>query len=44
MSNKLKEVVIVEGLRTPIGTYNGSLKDLKADQLGTAVIKEILNK
>ena len=44
MSNKTNEVVIVEGLRTPIGTYNGSLKDLKADQLGTAVINEILTK
>ena len=44
MNNKSREVVIVEGLRTPIGTHNGSLKDLKADQLGTAVIKEILIK
>jgi acetyl-CoA C-acetyltransferase len=42
MSNKLKEVVIVGALRTPIGVYKGSLKDLKADQLGTIVIKNLL--
>ena len=44
MDNKLKEVVIVSALRTPIGTYKGSLKNLKSDQLGTIVIKEVLNK
>ena len=41
-SNKDKnEVVILEAVRTPIGTYNGSLKNLKADRLGTIVIREI---
>ena len=44
MSNKFKEVVIIEAVRTPIGTYNGSLKDIKADQLGSIVIKEILKR
>ena len=44
MSNKLNEVVIVEAVRTPIGTYRGSLKNIKADQLGSIVIKEILKK
>ena len=44
MSNKLHEVVIVEAVRTPIGTYKGSLKQLKADQLGSIVIKGVLNK
>ncbi len=38
------EVVILEAVRTPIGTYNGSLKNLKADCLGTIVIREILKK
>ncbi len=42
--NKFKEVVIVDGLRTPIGTYNGSLKNIRADKLGSIVIKEILNR
>ena len=42
MSNKLKEVVIVSAIRTPIGTYKGSLKNIRADQLGSVVIKEVL--
>ena len=44
MSNKSKEVVIVGGVRTPIGTYKGSLKHISSDQLGTTVIKEVLKK
>ena len=44
MSNKLREVVIISAVRTPIGTYKGSLKDLRTDQLGSIVIEEILKK
>jgi len=44
MSNKLEEVVIVEAARTPIGTYKGSLKNIKAHSLGSVVIKDILKK
>ena len=44
MSNKSKEVVIVCGTRTPIGTYKGSLKNMKSDQLGSIVIKEVLKR
>ena len=44
MTNKFKEVVIVCAFRTPIGAYMGSLKHLKADQLGSIVIKEILKR
>ena len=44
MSDKSKEVVIVGAVRTPIGTYKGSLKNIKADQLGSIVIKEVLKK
>ena len=44
MNNKLKEVVIIGAVRTPIGAYNGSLKDIKAHQLGALVINEILKK
>ena len=44
MNNKLKEVVIVAAVRTPIGSYNGSLKNVKAHQLGAMVIKEVLNR
>ena len=44
MSNKSKEVVIVSAIRTPIGTYKGSLKNIKSHQLGSIVIKEILKR
>ncbi len=44
MKNKKNEVVIVSAVRTPIGTYNGSLRKIRADQLGTLVIKEAINK
>ena len=44
MSSKFKEVVIVCGIRTPIGTYKGSLKKMRSDQLGSIVIKEVLKK
>ena len=44
MSNNAKEVVIVSAIRTPIGTYRGSLKNMRSDQLGSIVIKEVLKK
>ena len=44
MSKKLDDVVITSALRTPIGTYKGSLKDLSADKLGALVIKEAIHK
>ena len=44
MDKKLNEVVIVGAARTPIGTYRGSLKEVKADQLGTIVIKEVIRR
>ena len=44
MSNKSKEVVIVSAIRTPIGTYKGSLKSMKSHALGSVVIKEVLSR
>ena len=44
MTNNSKEVVIVSAVRTPIGSYQGSLKNIKADQLGSIVIKKVLEK
>ena len=44
MSKKLDDVVITSALRTPIGTYKGSLKDLSADKLGTLAIKEVIHR
>ena len=44
MIDKSKEVVIIEATRTPIGTFKGSLKDIKAHQLGSIIIKEVLKR
>ena len=44
MNNKAKEVVIVNAIRTPIGTYKGSLKNIKSHDLGSIVIKEVLKR
>ena len=44
MNNSMNEVVILEAIRTPIGAYKGSLKELSADKLGSIVIREILRK
>ena len=44
MTDKSKEVVIVAAVRTPIGSYKGLLKNMRADQLGSIVINEVLKK
>ena len=44
MVDKSKEVVIASAIRTPIGSYKGSLKDMRPDQLGSIVIKEVLKR
>ncbi len=44
MSKKLNDVVITSALRTPIGTYRGSLKNLSAEKLGSIVIREVVHK
>lgn len=38
------EIVIASAVRTPIGGFLGSLKDVSAIQLGATVIKEALNR
>jgi acetyl-CoA C-acetyltransferase len=38
-SQIMQEVVIVSAVRTPIGSFNGSLSSLSATQLGAAAIK-----
>jgi len=44
MSKKPNDVVITAALRTPIGTYKGSLKGISADKLGALAIKETIFK
>lgn len=38
----MKEVVIVSAVRTAIGTFGGSLKDVSAVDLGATVVKEAI--
>ncbi|GAQ25838.1 thiolase family protein [Tepidanaerobacter syntrophicus] len=40
----MREAYILEGLRTPIGRYGGSLKSFSATDLGSIVIKNLLIK
>jgi len=40
----MKEVVIVSGARTAVGTFGGSLRDVKCVDLGALVIKEAIKR
>lgn len=40
----MREVVIASAVRTPIGSYGGSLKDIKPQDMGAHVIKEALKR
>ncbi|MBA2875176.1 thiolase family protein [Thermaerobacillus caldiproteolyticus] len=40
----MKEVVIVDAVRTPIGKYKGALKDVRPDDLGAIVIKALVGR
>ena len=42
--SSLKEVVIVSGVRTPIGSFGGSLKDISAIDLGSMVVSEAVKR
>jgi 3-oxoadipyl-CoA thiolase len=40
----MKEVVIVDAIRTPIGRYGGALKDVRPDDLAALTIAELLKR
>lgn len=40
----MKEVVIVSGVRTPVGSFGGSLKDVSVVDLGSYVMKDVLKR
>ncbi|MDR4479928.1 MAG: thiolase family protein [Nitrospira sp.] len=40
----MKEVVIVAGVRTPIGNFGGALKDLAPHRLGELVVREAVSR
>jgi acetyl-CoA acetyltransferase len=37
----MEKVYIIDGLRTPVGSFLGSLKSLSAPKLGAAVIRSL---
>ena len=40
----MREVIIVEGVRTPVGRRNGVLKDIRPDDLSALTLKELVNR
>ena len=40
----MKDVVIVSGVRTPVGSFGGSLKSVPVVDLGTIVMKDVLKR
>lgn len=40
----MREVVVVQAVRTPVGSFGGSLKDVSAVDLGALVIREALQR
>ncbi len=40
----MEEVVIVDGIRTPVGTMGGGLRDVPAKELGRIVVAELLRR
>jgi acetyl-CoA acyltransferase len=42
--DKMREVVIVEGVRTPVGKRKGLLSSVRPDELAAKVLKELVNR
>lgn len=40
----MRDVVIVDAVRTPIAKYNGAFKDIRPDDLGAIVIKALIDR
>ena len=40
----MKEAFIIDGIRTPIGNFTGTLKSIRTDDLGALVIKEVVKR
>ena len=44
MNSKETKVVITSALRTAVGTFNGTLKNMQGHDLGSVIVKEIIKK
>jgi acetyl-CoA C-acetyltransferase len=40
----MDEIVIVSGVRTPVGKFQGSLSDVSATRLGAVVVREVVQR
>ena len=40
----MREVVIVSGVRLPVGSFGGSLKNISAIDMGAMVVKAAVNR
>ncbi|MEB3198285.1 MAG: thiolase family protein [Candidatus Sericytochromatia bacterium] len=40
----MREVVVIDGVRTPVATFGGALKDMTAQELGRIVVRELLDR
>lgn len=40
----MKEAYIIDGIRTPVGKFGGSLSTIRTDDLGALVLKELVNR
>ena len=42
--SEFKDVVIVSGVRLPVGSFGGSLKNISAIDMGAMVVKEAVSR
>ena len=40
----MREAYIVDGIRTPVGKFGGTLSPVRTDDLGAMVIKELMSR
>ena len=44
MNMTMKDAYIVDGIRTPIGNFTGTLSTIRTDDLGAMVIAEVIKR
>lgn len=44
MTTQIRDAVIVDAVRTPVGRYNGVLRDVRPDDLAARVIRELIRR
>src|SRR2546422_10178938 len=44
VTTQLRDAIIVDAVRTPVGRYNGVLRDVRPDDLAAHVIKELIRR